>query len=286
MRRIGISDMGDTTTRTAGHISRPNERSITPIVRVRVAGLNFSSLTEAQVTAYVVRESKAGRGGWVATPNVDICQKSSADPAMRRLLGSASLIVPDGMPLIWAARLAGRPLPERVSGSSLINTLSSAAARGNLAIYLLGGAPGVPERARLALIRRNPGLRVVGADAPRFGFDQSPAEVADVRNRLGAARPDIVFVGLGFPKQEQLIAQFTAAFPRTWFVGCGAAIPFAAGTVPRAPAWMQDRGLEWLFRLVTEPRRLFRRYLIDDVPYALMLLAGALAQRARRIPAK
>jgi N-acetylglucosaminyldiphosphoundecaprenol N-acetyl-beta-D-mannosaminyltransferase len=276
--------MGDTST--TGELNRLELDQIPQIDRVRVAGFDFSSLTEAQVISYIVRESTMGRGGWVATPNVDICRQSRAAPALRRLLGGATLTVPDGMPLIWAARLAGRPLPERVSGSSLIDTLSAAAAGANLSIYLLGGAPGVPEQAALALTRRYPGLRVAGADAPRLGFDKSAAEVSAARTRLRAARPDIVFVGLGFPKQEQLITQLAAVFPHTWFVGCGAAIPFAAGAVPRAPAWMQERGLEWLFRLLKEPRRLFRRYLIDDIPYALVLLAGALTQRARGVPSK
>lgn len=276
--------MGDTST--TGELNRLEQDQIPQFERVRVAGFDFSSLTEEQVTAYIVRESTTGRGGWVATPNVDICRQSRANPALRQLLGSATLTVPDGMPLIWAARLAGRPLPERVCGSSLVDTLSSAAAVANLSIYLLGGAPGVPEKAALALARRYPGLRVAGADAPRLGFDKSAAEVSAVRTRLRAAQPDVVFVGLGFPKQEQLITQLAAVFPHTWFVGCGAAIPFTAGAVPRAPAWMQDRGLEWLFRLLKEPRRLFRRYLIDDIPYALVLLAGALAQRARGVPSK
>jgi len=276
--------MGDTST--TGELNRLELDQIPQIDRVRVAGFDFSSLTEAQVISYIVRESTMGRGGWVATPNVDICRQSRAAPALRRLLGGATLTVPDGMPLIWAARLAGRPLPERVSGSSLIDTLSAAAAGANLSIYLLGGAPGVPEQAALALTRRYPGLRVAGADAPRLGFDKSAAEVSAARTRLRAAGPDIVFVGLGFPKQEQLITQLAAVFPHTWFVGCGAAIPFAAGAVPRAPAWMQERGLEWLFRLLKEPRRLFRRYLIDDIPYALVLLAGALTQRARGVPSK
>jgi N-acetylglucosaminyldiphosphoundecaprenol N-acetyl-beta-D-mannosaminyltransferase len=276
--------MGDTST--TGELNRLELDQNPQIDRVRVAGFDFSSLTEAQVISYIVRESTMGRGGWVATPNVDICRQSRAAPALRRLLGGATLTVPDGMPLIWAARLAGRPLPERVSGSSLIDTLSAAAAGANLSIYLLGGAPGVPEQAALALTRRYPGLRVAGADAPRLGFDKSAAEVSAARTRLRAAGPDIVFVGLGFPKQEQLITQLAAVFPHTWFVGCGAAIPFAAGAVPRAPAWMQERGLEWLFRLLKEPRRLFRRYLIDDIPYALVLLAGALTQRARGVPSK
>ena len=122
-------------------------------------------------------------------------------------------------------------------------------------------------------------MRIAGADAPPPGFDRGPAELEAVRARLVQAKPDIVFVGLGFPKQERVIAALVADLPTAWFVGCGAAIPLAAGVVPRAPGWMQRAGLEWLFRLLREPRRLFRRYLVDDLPFALRLLAGAVAAR-------
>ena len=196
-------------------------------------------------------------------------------------MGTASLIVPDGMPLVWAARLRGHPLPERVAGGSLIFSLSEAAAQHGRSIYLLGGATGVPELAGQELRGRYPGLQVAGADSPPLGFDQDPRAVEAVRNRLTAAAPDIVYVGLGFPKQEQLIASLVPSFPRAWFIGCGAAIPYAAKTLPRPPRWMRRTGLAWLFRLLSEPRRLFRRYLIHDLPFALALLVSAAASRFR-----
>jgi N-acetylglucosaminyldiphosphoundecaprenol N-acetyl-beta-D-mannosaminyltransferase len=119
-------------------------------------------------------------------------------------------------------------------------------------------------------------LRVAGTEAPPPDF------VLDrVKERLTAAQPDIVFVGLGFPKQERLIAAMAPVLPGTWFVGCGAAIPFAAGAVRRAPKWMQQAGLEWAWRLASEPRRLFRRYLIQDLPFALRLLISARMAAAR-----
>ena len=102
-----------------------------------------------------------------------------------------------------------------------------------------------------------------------------------MRAKLEAAAPDIVFVGLGFPKQEKLITALAPALPRSWFVACGAAIPFAAEALPRAPVWMQHSGLEWAFRLLSEPRRLARRYLIDDLPFAARLLASCALQRLR-----
>lgn len=242
---------------------------------VTVAGLDFDALSEEQVVARIIADLADGRGGWVATPNIDICRRAGRDPAARDLVRGASLVVADGMPLVWAARLRGDPLPERVTGASLIFTLSAAAAGHGRSVYLLGGEPGVPERAAAALARRYPGVRVAGTDAPPPGFD-----VAEVRQRIAGARPDIVFVGLGFPKQERVIAAVAPALPGAWFVGCGAAIPFAAGALPRAPRWMQRAGLEWAYRLLSEPRRLFRRYLIDDLPFAARLLVTAALTRS------
>jgi len=243
-----------------------------PARSVRVAGVDFDALSERQVVARIIGDSNDGRGGWVVTPNIDICRQLRHDPAARALVSGASLVVADGMPLIWASRLRGDPLPERVAGASLIFTLSEAAAASGKSVYLLGGAPGVPARAAAALGRRYPGLMVAGVHAPPFGFDREPGEIEAIAARLARAKPDIVFVGLGFPKQERVIAALAPGLPAAWFIGCGAAIPFAAGTLPRAPHWMQLLGLEWIHRLITEPRRLFHRYLVNDVPFALRLL--------------
>jgi N-acetylglucosaminyldiphosphoundecaprenol N-acetyl-beta-D-mannosaminyltransferase len=247
----------------------------------RLGGLNFDPLTEEQVVGRIVEGLAEGRGGQVVTVNIDICQRASWDRAAYDLIRNATLVVADGMPLVWAARLGGNPLPERVTGSSLIFSVSAAAARHGRSIYLLGGEPGVPERAAAELERCFPGLRVAGIDAPPAGFETRPDDLAAVRARVAAARPDIVFAGLGFPKQEQVIAQIAPALPGTWFMGCGAAIPFAAGVLPRAPRWMQQTGLEWTFRLMSEPQRLFRRYLVTDLPFAAWLLITSAAARQK-----
>jgi N-acetylglucosaminyldiphosphoundecaprenol N-acetyl-beta-D-mannosaminyltransferase len=212
---------------------------------------------------------------------MDHCRLIRRDEALRRLVAGASLIVPDGMPLVWASRLRGAPIPERVTGASLIFSLTEAAARHGCSIYLMGGAPGIPKRAGEELRRHYPDLKVAGVDAPPVGFDSDPQAVAAVYERLAAAAPGIVYVGLGFPKQERLITRFAPSLPATWFIGCGAAIPFAAKALPRAPQWMQHAGLEWTFRLISEPRRLFKRYLIQDLPFAARLLATSAAGRLR-----
>ncbi|MFD1940436.1 WecB/TagA/CpsF family glycosyltransferase [Nonomuraea mangrovi] len=236
-------------------------------------------LTERQVVDWVAGALDQGTGGHIVTPNVDICRAVSTNPALRALVAAADVVVADGMPLVWASRLLGTPIPERVTGADLIWSLSAMAATAGRPVYLLGGPPGVAARAAKALAGRCHGLEVCGVDAPPFGFEKDPEEVGRLRAKLVAARPSIVFVGLGFPKQDRLIAELRADAPGAWFVGCGSAIAFAAGAVPRAPAWARRAGAEWLFRLVGEPGRLARRYLVDDVPFAMRLMARSLLGR-------
>jgi N-acetylglucosaminyldiphosphoundecaprenol N-acetyl-beta-D-mannosaminyltransferase len=272
--------------------------------RVHLDGTGIDRITEDEVVA-VVRDALAhGRGGRIITPNVDILRRASADPEVRRHLDDADLIVADGMPLVWASRLGGAPLPERVAGSSLIWSLSEGIGRDGRSIFIVGGAPapGLPAddaphgpasdaapgaadgaaRASDRLAAACPGLRIAGTLSPRFGFEGDEVTFAKLCAEIVTAEPDLVFVGLGFPKQELVIERLRAHLPATWFVGCGAAVNFVAGDVHRAPRWMQRTGLEWAHRLGTEPRRLAGRYLRHDAPYALRLLARAGAPRRNR----
>ena len=226
-----------------------------------------------------------GSGGTIVTPNIDICRRTDRDPSTRGLVESASIVVPDGIPLLWAARLAGLPLVQRIAGADLIFSLSEAAAANSWPIYVLGGLPGEegnPGAAELAagrLAARYDGLKIAGAYSPPFPFDAKAGNVDDIRCALVQAQPKIVFVGLGFPKQERLIARICADLPGTWFVACGAAIPIAAGQLNRAHPMIQRLGLEWLHRLVNEPRRLAKRYLVHDLPYAIWLLFNSALHR-------
>ncbi len=250
--------------------------------RVVVGGVGFDPLTEDEVAERVEAELAAGRGGHIVTPNVDICQAVADDAELRELVNGAEVVVADGMPLVWASRLLGTPVPARVTGADLIWSLSDRAARRGWPVYLLGGPPGVAAAAAGALASRHPRLRVCGVDAPPYGFDATPQGRRRTRRKVVEAEPRLVFVGLGFPRQDLLIGELRRELPGTWFVGCGAAIAFAAGTVSRAPGWMRRAGLEWLFRLVSEPGRLARRYLVDDLPFALRLLLTCLGARLRR----
>jgi len=265
--------------------------SIEAFDRVQLDGTGIDRITEEEVVA-VVRDALAhGRGGRIVTPNVDILRQAQADPEARGFLDDADLIVADGMPLIWASRLGGTPLPERVAGSSLIRSLSAGLGRDGRSIFVIGGSPGADDttdgatRAADRLAADCPGLRIAGTLCPPFGFERDPATYADLCAKVVDAEPDMVFVGLGFPKQERVIARLRPRLAGSWFIGCGAAVNFVAGDVERAPRWMQRTGLEWAHRLGTDPRRLAGRYLRHDAPYALRLLAQAPGRRSANLRA-
>ncbi|HVV75205.1 MAG TPA: WecB/TagA/CpsF family glycosyltransferase [Mycobacteriales bacterium] len=239
-------------------------------------GIDFTAATEQQVIDHVVEQATAGVGGRVATINLDILRQLCADRQQMRLLDGVDLCVPDGMPLLWAARLRGRRLPERVTGADLVWSLSAGAASAGLRVYFLGAPDGVAARAAANISAACPGLAVAGTYAPPFGCEKDEAELTDISSRLLAAQPNIVFCAFGFPKQEELMRRLSATLPNTWFVACGGALSMAAGDLKRAPQWAQRAGLEWVFRLAREPFRLARRYLVHDVPFAVRLIAGSL----------
>jgi N-acetylglucosaminyldiphosphoundecaprenol N-acetyl-beta-D-mannosaminyltransferase len=251
-------------------------------MRVGLMGLEIDAVTADELISRILGGLDAGQGGWVLTANLEILRQFERSAALRALLRPADIFVVDGMPLVWAARLQGTPVPGRVAGSDLVPALSAAAAQAGRSVYLLGGLPEAREGAELELRRRAPALRVAGSYSPPFGFEHVREELERIRNDLRAARPDIVFVAFSFPKGDRLIAWLRDDFPATWFIGVGIAFSFLAGDVRRAPKWMSRVGLEWLHRLWQEPRRLGRRYLVDGIPFALMLFADALLARLGR----
>lgn len=247
---------------------------------IRLEGLTFLDLDEQAFVELIVAEARAGRGGWVVTPNADIMRQAHEDPGIHALLASADALVADGMPLIWASRLQKTPLRGgRICGSDLIFSLPAAAARANLSVYLLGGAGDTAERTAEILTTANPTLRIVGTYSPPFGFEKKPEQIEQMRRLVADAKPDVVFVALSFPKGERLIQQIRDARPNAWWLGVGAAFDFVSGDIRRAPGWMQATGTEWMFRLLQSPKRLTSRYLVHDVPYVLRLLGGSLTRR-------
>ncbi len=242
---------------------------------ITLRGIRLHALTEANCVNHLISELDAHRGGWVITPNLDHMRRVESDPEFKEMLAEADVVVADGTPLIWASRLQGTPLPERIAGSSLVWSLAHAASQNNRSLYLLGGDPGAADKAAKVLKKRYPDLKIAGTDCPPFGFDQEPDGIDKVLQKVLDTSPDIVYVGLGSPKQERLIRQVRARLPHVWWLGVGISLSFIAGDVRRAPRWVQKLGLEWLHRLFQEPGRLAKRYLLHGLPFAVRLLLGA-----------
>jgi len=242
---------------------------------VDLRGVHINAITEVHAVRHIMSELGAGRGGMVVTPNLDHLHRCLHDVQFAALVSEAEMIVADGMPLVWASNLQGTPLPERVAGSNLISSLSHAAAQAGNTVYLLGGAPGTAEGAARALQARFPTLKIAGTICPPYGFENDPTMMAELIAAVSSARPDIVFVALGSPKQERLILKLRPLLPHAWWLGVGISFSFLSGDVRRAPVWMQKIGMEWIHRLVQEPRRLFHRYVVVGIPFAIELLSGA-----------
>lgn len=251
--------------------ARPS-RARKALPSIRLNGVNIHQITEKQCVDYILDELDAGHGGTVVTPNLDHLHRCEHDLNFGALVAEAQLVVADGMPLVWASRLQGTPLPERVAGSNLVSSLTGAAADRGRSVFLLGGSPGTAEGAGELLKQRFPGAKIAGSLCPPPGFEHDAKLLGQIESALLAADPDIVYVALGSPKQERLIGRLKRLLPQAWFLGVGVSFSFLTGDVKRAPLWMQKSGFEWVHRLQQEPKRLFKRYVVVGIPFAGMLL--------------
>lgn len=262
------------------------EQEVPSEEKVDVCGLHVNALTAAEVLSRVltaVRERRVGRQRSplvIFSANVDMLVKASRDSAFARELNSADLLLADGVPLLWMARLLGSRLPERVAGSDLVPMLAAHSAANSFSLFFLGSAPGVAEKAAARLARENPGLLVAGTLSPPMGFEADPLERDRVWKVLHEASADVVLVGLGAPKQERWIVSERERVPAAALVAVGGTFDIIADQKRRAPVLLQRAGLEWAWRMAQEPRRLGRRYLIEDSA-ALVLFLRAIRRNVR-----
>lgn len=236
-----------------------------------LCGMPIACVDRWQLLDHIFETMARGSGGWLVTANLDFLRRFVEDPALRELYGAGDVVTADGMPLVWAARLQGTPLPERVAGSSLVPLLAGRAEREGRSLYLFGGDAGAAARAAEVLRVRFPALQIVGVADPQVASPATQKDVDALSAELERTQPDLLLVGLGSPKQEYLIRALRARYPQIWMVGVGVSFSFLAGFIARAPVWVRRLGLEWLHRLVQEPRRLARRYLRDGFPFAFRL---------------
>jgi len=244
------------------------------IERVSVWGLPLARLTCGQTLDAVDRLIARGQPSYFITANLHYAMLSDRNPRLAEVNRRAALVVADGMPLVWYSRLLRRPLPERVAGSDVIYLLSERAAERGHRLFLLGGAEGVAEQAAAELCRLYPGLQIAGVEAPEFDA-MSPEDHAALIGRVRRARPDLLFAALGQPKGELWLAENCLALNVPACVQLGASLDFVAGRIRRAPRWTHRIGLEWVWRMCREPRRLVPRYLADAVFLVKAMLRDA-----------
>lgn len=253
------------------------------IPTVSLLGLRLACVDWRALVQHIFDCLHEGRGGWLVTANLDFLRRYARDPESRALYDAAEIRVADGMPLVWACRLQGDALPERVAGSSLVWPLVERAAVEGRSVYFLGGAEDASARAGKMMLERYPSLKLCGSSSPMMESPPTPAQVESTISELSKLQPDILLVGLGSPKQEQLIRLLRPHLPSTWMVGVGISFSFISGDLKRAPGWMGDLGLEWVHRLLQDPGRLAKRYLVDDLPFAARLFPHVLRVRVGRL---
>lgn len=247
------------------------------IPRVNILGVGVSAINPDIALEWIGRWIEEKRPHYVTITGVHGVMESQRDEEIRRIHNAAGLVTPDGMPLVWACRLSGFRQVKRVYGPDLMLAVCEASERHGWRHYLYGGGEGVPELLAKRLTERFPGLNIVGTCSPPFR-PATPEEDEAIVHRINVTHPDVVWVGLSTPKQERWMASHLGRVKAPVMVGVGAAFDFHAGLKSQAPRWMQASGLEWLYRLVSEPRRLWRRYLVNNP-----LFIGSILLQAVRI---
>jgi N-acetylglucosaminyldiphosphoundecaprenol N-acetyl-beta-D-mannosaminyltransferase len=250
--------------------------------RVDLLGLKIHNFSMAEALLAIVEIVERRRFAYAVTPNVDHTVKLRKSAQFREVYQKAELVVADGVPLVWASRMLGTPLKERINGTDLFERTCELAAERGYSVFLLGGSPGAAASACVKLMMRQPDLKIAGWDCPSYGFYKNEEQNKVVQSRIRESGADILFVGLGAPWQEQWMYDHAKDSGVSFAIGVGVSFSFVGELIPRAPAWMQRNGLEWLWRLCKEPRRLWKRYLLEDLPFFGMLLHAMLRRTSRK----
>lgn len=235
------------------------------MTRLRLMNTEIDNLTMDETLDAIDSLIKEDNCSYVVTPNVDHIVQLERDEELKRVYENASLILADGKPLIWISNWYKTPIKEKISGSDLFPRVCDLAAKKGYTMYLLGAAEGVAAKAANNLMNKYKGLNIVGAYSPPFGFEKDKAELKKIESQIQDVHPDILIVGLGCPKQEKYMYHHCKELGVPISFGLGASIDFEAGNIKRAPKWMSEHGLEWLYRITQDPKRLAKRYLVDDM---------------------
>ena len=246
--------------------------------RITLMGCSIDNLSMEETLQTIEGFIQTGRPHQHVVVNVDKLVKASRDPELRQIINDCALINVDGMPVVWASRLLGKPLKERVAGVDLFEALMRRAGEKGWRVFLLGAQEEVVGKVAATYQHRYPALVLAGY---RNGYWQGEAEEAQVAAQIRDARPDLLFVAISSPKKEQFLGRWQAEMKIPFAMGVGGSFDVVIGHVKRAPVWMQKSGLEWFYRFLQEPRRMFRRYFIEDMAFVWLFIKEAVSGRRK-----
>lgn len=231
-----------------------------PLLNTYVNNLNMDEAIQA-IEDMIASEKKS----YIVAINVDVVMKIESDPYLKKITDEADMVIVDGKPLQWIAKWHKRPIKEKISGSDLVPLLCEVSVKRGYSIFIIGGKDGIAEQAKKKLEEKHTGINVVGTYSPPFGFEKNEVELKKINEMITVAHPDILIACFGCPKQEKWIYENYQKYDAKVSICAGATVDFLAGNVNRAPKWMSEHGLEWFYRFLQEPKRMFKRYFIDDI---------------------
>lgn len=215
----------------------------------------------SEIESRIIRKEKT----YVVPVNVDVIVKSDKDVLLKKIIDEADMVLVDGKPLVWISKWHKRPVKEKISGSDFVPKLCQVAAEKGYTIFIIGGKYGVADTAKANLERDFKNIKIVGTYSPLLGFENDENELSKINKKISAVNPDIIIACFGCPKQEKWVYKNYKKYNAIVSICAGATVDFLAENVKRAPKWMSDYGLEWFYRFLKEPKRLFKRYFVDDV---------------------
>lgn len=225
----------------------------------------INNVTMPETIAAIEKMIADNKKSYVVAINVDVVMKIENDPYLKQVVDNADMVLVDGKPLVWISKLHGKPLKAKISGSDLVPLLCDVAAKKGYSIFIIGGKDGIAEQAKRKLEEKLPGIQIVGTYAPPLGFEKDEKELDKINQMISGVHPDLLIACFGCPKQEKWIYENISKYDAKVSVCAGATVDFLAGNVNRAPRWMSEHGLEWFYRFLQEPKRMFKRYFVDDV---------------------
>ncbi len=225
----------------------------------------INNLTMPETIDKIEKMISSKNKSYVVAVNVDVIMKIENDPYLKEIVDNADMVLVDGKPLVWISKMYGRPLKAKISGSDLVPLLCDVAAQKGYPIFIIGGKDGIAEQAQKRLESKLPNIKIVGTYAPPMGFEKDEEELNKINSMISKAKPDLLIACFGCPKQEKWIYENINKYDAKVSICAGATVDFLAGNVKRAPRWMSEHGLEWFYRFLQEPKRMFKRYFVDDV---------------------